>query len=122
MSKKGTELPEWILMLPGNTMGPSQSDDYNCGVFITFVIDAIVNLEVNPDILFLYEQWNFSSEDMNKYRTRMAASILKKAVPGIPDLPEWTEYPIVDPPIIHGVLKKKVTLDDDDSDLESTLI
>ena len=104
-------------------MGPSQSDDYNCGVFITFVIDAIVNLEVNPDILFLYDEWNISPEDMNKYRHRMGASILKKAVPGIPDLPEWTEYPVVDPPIIPGVMKKKVTLDDDDdSDSKSMSI
>ena len=46
----------------------------------------------------------------------MAASSLKKAVPGILDLPEWTECPVVDPPIIPGVMKKKVTLDDDDSD------
>jgi hypothetical protein len=97
-------------------MGPSQSDDSNCGVFITFVIDAIVNLEVNPDILFLNDEWNFSCEDMNKYRRRMAASILKKAVPGIPDLPEWIEYPVVDPPIIPGVMEKKVTQEDHDDD------
>jgi Ulp1 family protease len=113
---KGTDLPRWMCMCPENTMGPSQSDDSNCGVFVTFVIDAIVNLKVHPEVLFLNDQWNFSSEDMNQYRRRMAASILKKAVPGIPDLPEWKDDPVIDPPIITEVMTKKVTQEEDDDD------
>jgi hypothetical protein len=79
-------------------MGPHQSDGYNCGVYITFVIDAIVSLSVSPEILFLHDDWNFNKKEMDKYRRRMAASILKLSIPEIPNLPEWREAPVTSSP------------------------
>jgi hypothetical protein len=78
----GQDLPEgpddWICQHPGFTMGPRQYDQYNCGVFIVFVIEALTNLRVDPEILFHFDDWKFDEEDMDKYRLRMGACILKK--------------------------------------------
>jgi Ulp1 family protease len=94
----GTEIPDVIFLSPNNTMGPSQTDGYNCGVYITFVINAIACLSVNPEILFLHDDWNFDKRDMAIYRRRMAASILTLTIPEIPNLPEWKEAPVTSSP------------------------
>ena len=91
----GTVLPEgpedWICQQTRFTMGPRQYDTYNCGVFIVFVIEALTNLRVDPEILFHFDSWKFDVEDMDKYRLRMGACILKKKIPDLPNLPEESE-------------------------------
>jgi Ulp1 family protease len=82
-------LTDWNMVDPmhTSTKGPLQDDCYNCRPFVVLIVDAICTLGVPPDILFLFGDWNISAKDMDTYRYRMGAMILKKDMPAIQNLP-----------------------------------
>jgi Ulp1 family protease len=78
---------EWCFVDVGHTKGPKQMAGHNCGPHIAMMVDAICTLGVPPEVLFLFGDWNTSSEDMDRYRYRMGHLILKAELPTIQDLP-----------------------------------
>jgi Ulp1 family protease len=79
--------PDWSFVDVRHTKGPLQMDGRNCGPHIILIVDAICTLSVPPEVLFLFEDWNTTSEDLDKYRYRLGHLILKAELPAIQDLP-----------------------------------
>lgn len=78
---------DWNMVDPMHIKGPQQTDTWNCGPFVTLIVEAICTLGVPPEVLFLFGDWSISSKDMDAYRYRMGAIIMKKEIPALPNLP-----------------------------------
>jgi Ulp1 family protease len=85
---------DWEVIPCHLTKGPRQLDGNNCGVYVCFVAELLACCSVPPEVLFggLLE---ISKSDADRYRHRMAATILKGVIPPIVDLPCTFTIPLL---------------------------
>jgi Ulp1 family protease len=81
-SRHGHSLPPklWTFVPLKDTKGPKQRDAFNCGVFVCMIAELIINQHIPCDNLLL-TTWELSEEDLNKYRRRITATILRGNLP-----------------------------------------
>jgi Ulp1 family protease len=77
---------DWKAIPCNLTKGPQQRDGYNCGVYVCVVAELLACFSIQPEVLFggLLE---ISKEETDRYRRRMAATILRGNVPPMVGLP-----------------------------------